>query len=458
MTRRYPAYGDSGVEWLGEVPAGWALCPLGRLTSKIGSGKTPNGGAETYLDEGVVFVRSQNVYDDGLRLDEVVCISKKTDEEMSNSRVHANDILLNITGASLGRTCVVPDGFPPANVNQHVCILRLKDLLSVPFVAMALKSPETKMQIASCLTGAARDGLNFEQVADIELILPSLPEQTAIAAFLDRETAKIDGLVAEQRRLIGLLGEKRQAVISLSVTKGLNPKAPLKPSGIDWLGDVPEAWEVCSLKHVTHEKCDGPFGSGLKSDHYTDEGTRVIRLQNIKAIEFNDGDAAFIDSDYASTELMRHEVRAGDLLIAGLGDDRNLVGRACVAPTGIEPAMVKADCFRFRLNPHSASAQFVAFQLNVSAHVDAGRMANGTTRSRIPLSQMAERSIALPPTEEQMAIASHVSGALRTFDTLTTTAESAIALLQERRAALISAAVTGKIDVRPLMAEGSQAA
>lgn len=181
--------------------------------------------------------------------------------------------------------------------------------------------------------------------------------------------------------MIDLLREKRQAVISHAVTKGLNPNAPLKPSGIDWLGDVPEGWEVVPLKRVTLERCDGPFGSGLKSEHYVDAGMRVVRLQNIKADGFSDDDAAFIDLDYASSELSRHEVLAGDVLIAGLGDERNLVGRACVAPVGIEPAMVKADCFRFRLDTCRAASDFVALQLNTSAAFDAGTKATGTKRA-----------------------------------------------------------------------------
>jgi type I restriction enzyme, S subunit len=122
---RYPKYKNSGVEWLGEVPVHWEVKPLGYVCVKIGSGKTPLGGAETYAAEGIVFIRSQNVYDEGLLLDDVVFIADETDEKLKASRVLEGDILLNITGASLGRTCLVPNGLPRANVNQHVCIIRL---------------------------------------------------------------------------------------------------------------------------------------------------------------------------------------------------------------------------------------------------------------------------------------------------------------------------------------------
>ena len=117
---------DSGVEWLGDVPEGWEVKPLKYLATHIGSGKTPSGGAEAYQDSGVIFLRSQNVYEEGLRLDDVAFISPEIDEEMKNSRVFKNDVLLNITGASIGRSCHVSQDIGPANVNQHVCIIRTK--------------------------------------------------------------------------------------------------------------------------------------------------------------------------------------------------------------------------------------------------------------------------------------------------------------------------------------------
>src|SRR5438552_2778431 len=159
-----------------------------------------------------------------------------------------------------------------------------------------------------------------------------------------------------------------------------------KRSGVEWIGKIPEHWRVLSLGRVTLDRCDGPFGSGLKSEHYTDSGVRVIRLQNIRADGFDDSDEAFINADYYRNELNGHDVVKGDVLIAGLGDDNNTVGRACVAPDGIEPAMVKADCFRFRLNLDQAIPEFVATQLTAGAAADAGMLSSGSTRSRIPLS------------------------------------------------------------------------
>jgi type I restriction enzyme S subunit len=199
---------------------------------------------------------------------------------------------------------------------------------------------------------------------------------------------------------------------------------------------------------VTLSKCDGPFGSGLKSEHYADEGVRVIRLQNIRSDGFFGNDAAFVPLDYYQGNLSGHDVLPGDVLIAGLGDDRNLVGRACVAPGGLGPAMVKADCFRFRLDPERALPEFVATQLSVGAVVDGPRLATGSTRSRIPLTVTASRFVALPHPEEQRDILDFVGQHRRVSNALIAEAQTAITLLQERRAALITAAVTGAVDVR----------
>jgi hypothetical protein len=196
------------------------------------------------------------------------------------------------------------------------------------------------------------------------------------------------------------------------------------------------------------DKCDGPFGSGLKSEHYRDEGIRVVRLQNIRATGFDNRDAAFLDEDYYRNVLGGgHDVLVGDLLIAGLGDDNNTVGRACVAPEDLGPTMVKADCFRFRVARDKIVPEFLAQQLCAGGRFDAGVLSSGSTRSRIPLSIMASRMIALPPLSEQLEIATWVRSADGTIGKLLVEAEAANDLLLERRSALISAAVTGKINV-----------
>ena len=211
---------DSGIEWLGEVPEHWIVKKLGYIATKIGSGKTPRGGSRVYLKEGILFLRSQNVHDTGLILKktETIYISEEMDSEMSATRVKPGDILLNITGASIGRTCIVPADFQPANVNQHVCIIRVpKDLQY--YLSYFLKSVFVKSQIDAFQSGASREGLNFEQISKIVLCFPSSSaEILKIVSRLQNDLRTIDQLLARTEPAINLLKERRTALISAAVT------------------------------------------------------------------------------------------------------------------------------------------------------------------------------------------------------------------------------------------------
>jgi type I restriction enzyme S subunit len=441
---RYPKYKDSGVEWLGQVPEHWRSGSIRWLARRYAGG-TPDKSNLSFWENGTVPWINSGAVNDRLISEPSAYITQEALDKSSARWTPAGALVMALAGQGKTKGMVAQLGIR-ATCNQSMAAIIPGDELNARFLFWWLES--NYENIRNLAGGDLRDGLNLELVGNIKCPLPSNPEQIRIAEFLDQETAKIDALVAEQERLIALLREKRQAVISHAVTKGLNSKAPMKPSGIEWLGDVPTHWEVKALGRITLARCDGPFGSGLKSEHYSESGVRIIRLQNIRANGFSDSDAAFIDKEYHDKEVKGHEVVAGDVLIAGLGDDNNLVGRACVAPFGIEPAMVKADCFRFRLDRERALPTFVARVLSVSATFDAGMLATGTTRSRIPLSITSRRRIPLPPLDEQTAIVAQLERELAKFDNLTSEAQHAIDLLQERRTALISAAVTGQIDVR----------
>jgi type I restriction enzyme S subunit len=209
---------DSGVEWIGEIPKGWKKKKIKHLTSKIGSGVTPKGGAEVYKTSGIPILRSQNIHFDGLHLSEVAFITREIHESMYRSQVKPNDILLNITGASLGRCCVVPDNFSEANVNQHVCILRTLTDLDSSYLNYCLSSNVGQTQIWMGENGTAREGLNFESLGNITLFTPSFYEQTKIVSDLDTKTQQIDQLISKEQRKIELLKEYRQSLISDAVT------------------------------------------------------------------------------------------------------------------------------------------------------------------------------------------------------------------------------------------------
>ncbi|WP_130974882.1 restriction endonuclease subunit S [Klebsiella pneumoniae] len=225
---------DSGVEWLGEVPEHWTVTRLGYHAIKIGSGKTPRGGSEIYLDEGVLFLRSQNIYDDGLRVEssECVFIDLKTHNEMKGTRVLEGDILLNITGASIGRSCIVPTPFVEANVNQHVCILRFTENIR-DFISYAMKSSSTKEQIEACQVGGNREGLNFEQASKINIYLPPEEEIGAVLGYLKIRLPQLDTLEKKAANIILLLQERRTALISAAVTGKIDVRDWVAPDTQD---------------------------------------------------------------------------------------------------------------------------------------------------------------------------------------------------------------------------------
>lgn len=420
--QRYPEYRDSGINWLPTVPSHWDVCALKRVAS-LKSG-------DSITSEQISEVGDYAVYGgNGLR--------GFTSSFTHNGRY----AIVGRQGALCGNVNYAQGRFW---ASEHALVATPIKPVETTYLGELLRA----MNLNQYSVSAAQPGLSAELISNIGVPYPPLNEQAAIATYLDRETAKIDALIAEQEKLIALLAEKRQATISHAVTRGLNPDAPMKDSGVPWLGEVPAHWAVKSLGRIAIDRCDGPFGSGIKSEHYTDEGALVIRLQNIRAGAFNVGEPVYLDENYFRRELQGHAVVADDLLVAGLGDDNNLLGRACVAPPDLGPALVKADCFRFRLDPDVALPAFVAMQLCAGAAFDAGVLATGTTRSRIPLGVMATRKLVLPPVAEQRLIANFVSMESRKLDALSSEAVRAIGLLKERRSALIAAAVTGQIDVR----------
>jgi len=209
---------ESGVEWLGEIPVDWKLTPFRFIAVKIGSGVTPKGGAEVYKEEGVTFIRSQNVHFDGLRLDDVAKIDLETHEKMSNSKVQFKDVLLNITGASIGRCCVVNID-EEMNVNQHVCIIRPKSSKVVSeYLNLVLQSDIGQTQVRMELTGGNRDGLTFEALKAFVLPLPALKLQDEIVNQVSIQINQLFELETKIISQIEKLKEFRQSIISEAVT------------------------------------------------------------------------------------------------------------------------------------------------------------------------------------------------------------------------------------------------
>ena len=208
---------DSGVEWIGEIPKGWDIIPLRYNTEKIGSGVTPRGGSEVYSETGIPFLRSQNIHFRGLVLEDVVYISQEIHEDMSGSKVQSGDVLINITGGSIGRCCYIEDS-TEYNLSQHVCIVRPQKHLETSYLYYFLCSEFGQFQVNLNITGSGREGLNFENLGNFSVPKVPLSEQNQISDYLDHETSKIDQMVDTETKRIELLKEYRQSLISNVVT------------------------------------------------------------------------------------------------------------------------------------------------------------------------------------------------------------------------------------------------
>lgn len=210
---------DSGIEWIGEIPVDWRLGKIKSCVTKVGSGKTPKGGGDVYSSEGVLFLRSQNVYDTGLVLDDPTYISEEIDEEMKNTRVMDKDVLLNITGGSIGRCCIYDKSYGKANVNQHVSIIRLKqDIMFPEYMHYYWLSSLGKMSVNLYQTGGNREGMSADAIKNSPIIYTSISTQKEIIAFLDSKCAEIDNIILEKEKLITNLEEYKKSLIYEYVT------------------------------------------------------------------------------------------------------------------------------------------------------------------------------------------------------------------------------------------------
>jgi type I restriction enzyme S subunit len=446
--KRYSAYKDSDVEWLGEIPEHWEVTKLGAKCSVKARLGWKGLKASEYVEEGYIFLSTPNIKEKKIDFDNVNYITADRYFESPEIMLEVDDVLIAKDGSTLGIVNVVRSLPAPTTVNSSIAVIRHKQSFDSVFLYYFLASDYTQNVIQSMKDGMGVPHLFQADLRKFTVLTPPISEQQAIASFLDRETAKIDALIAKKERLIELLQEKRTAIISHAVTKGLDPTVPLKDSGVEWLGEIPAHWKCHLFRRVIQSMCDGPFGSDMKSSHYANEGVRLIRLQNIGQGYFDNSDKAYIPEEHFLS-LPGHDAAPGDLLIAGLGDQNNAVGRACLVPDDVNRAMVKADCFRIRLNQQQLLHIFAMYLLCSSiARAGVKLQTRGATRDRINLSGTAQLHVVIPPLDEQKAIASYLDREIVKIDALIAKIREGIEKLKEYRTALISAAVTGKIDVR----------
>jgi type I restriction enzyme S subunit len=297
--------------------------------------------------------------------------------------------------------------------------------------------------IISRSTGVSYPAINASDLVALSLPVPPWKDQQTIATFLDHETAKIDTLIHEQKRLIELLKEKRQAVISHAVTKGLNPDVPMKDSGVEWLGEVPTHWIVSQLKFNTLEMQTGPFGSQLHAEDYVEGGIPLINPAHmIEGLIFPDPQVSVDEATWL--RLKRHSLAAGDIILARRGE----LGRCAIISEEQDGWLCGTGSLKAkltsRIDPEYAylliSSKGVVSELSLES--------KGSTMQNLNTETLGRVKLPIPPLWEQKKILNYIHEVSGQYASLISTAQSANKLISERRSALISAAVTGKIDIR----------
>lgn len=347
-------------------------------------------------------------------------------ETASAALVSQGDILMTAAGASIGKSTTFHDDYAACYAGFLVRV-RPKSQPIGRYLAYWMQSDHYWGQVRA---GAVKSTIeNFSASKYRALLVPAYAESAYdnIADYLDRETAQIDTLIAKQEQLIATLRERRDAAWAETFVQAQTQ------------------FGTTRLRRLVDSITDGPFGSSLTSKHYVDGGARVVRLGNIGVNEFRASDQAWVPLGYYEV-LKPHSVRAGDVVVAGLGDERMPLGRAAVVPE-IGPAIVKADCYRIR-PAHRVRPDYLAWALSSPPVREQFKlMARGSTRSRLNTTVVLEAHIPAPPLGAQDEIVSQSASALASIDTLIAKAERFIELSKERRAALITAAVTGQLEI-----------
>jgi type I restriction enzyme S subunit len=432
--------------WLGEVPEHWGIAPLKAVTShndEVLAEDTPPDYEIAYVDISGVETNA------GITTKETMPFAAAPSR--ARRRVRHGDVIVSTVRTYLRAIARIVHPEDNLIASTGFAVIRPRSTLSAEFVGYMLSANYFIEQVIARSTGVSYPAINASELVAIPALLPPLPEQSAIAAFLDRETAKIDALIAEQQRLIELLQEKRQTVISHAVTKGLNPDAPMKDSGIEWLGEVPEHWRVMRLAHCGRLQ-NGlsiggeAFGTGDPFVSYGD----VYNNANVPEVP-----SGLVQSTVADQE--KCGIEFGDVLFTRTSEAVDDIGIASTCLRTIPHATFAGFLIRFR--PHEGTldpsySTYLFRNQGVKEHF-AGTM-NIVTRASLSQGELKSLPICLPPLAEQRDIAEEIDTKTEQVRCLIDRTARAITLLQERRSALISAAVTGQIDVRGLT--GSEAA
>lgn len=426
--------GGPSLEWLQEVPKGWRV---GRLKHLAVESKHKCGLVDQpppMLSVSGYFGVIPKEYDDDNRIraaEDVVTYLRVCPEQLV-----ANTMWLNFRGLGVsGHHGIVSPAYRAYDLGAE---------LHPPFVHHLLRSEPYVGEYTRLAYGIRPNSLQVsrEDFAAIPVAVPPLTTQKAIADFLDRKTAAIDALIEKKQKLLDLLAEKRAALINQAVTKGLDPNVPMKDSGIPWIGEIPAHWEMKRLKFLVTEAVAGPYGASLTKAMYSNSGYRVYGQQQVIPDDFSLGDYYISPEKFA--EMQRYLVHPGDLLVSVMGT----IGRVAVVPDSAEPGIINPRLVRYRPDESQVTPRFM--QVAMLAECSQAYlllMAQGSTMDGLNMGTLAELALPLPPLEEQHEVLRALQRGSSGVDGGTVSLRLQLERLQEYRQALITAAVTGQLDI-----------
>ncbi|EPQ9344937.1 restriction endonuclease subunit S [Klebsiella pneumoniae] len=442
--KAYPEYKDSGVDFLGLVPNEWSIKSLKNIVM-IFNGSTPKSGVEEYWDGDVNWITPTDLSQkSGVYLtDSQRKITKKGLDSCGTSLVPENTVILS-TRAPIGSLAITGT---QSCTNQGCKSLVAKYKENSLFLYYYLSISTSPLKNLG--RGSTFLELSTEDLASFKVPMPNVGIGT-IVSFLEHETAKIDNLIEKQQQLIELLKEKRLAVISHAVTKGLNPDVSMKDSGVEWLGEVPEHWDIISISKLSRKITNGYVGP--TRDILVDQGIPYIQATHIKKGVINFDGSYFVNRSWSEA----HEksiLSKGDVLIVQTGAGTGDIGLVSDQESGFNChalIIVQPNC-------NLISGHFLSIVLQASyGQSTLYSIRTGGMHPHLNCGEVQFVKIPVPPRTEQDLISDFITSKLDIFEKLIDKQINAIALLQERRTALISAAVTGKIDVRDWVAPGTQ--
>ena len=436
LQERYEDVMVSGVAWAGKIPAHWDVQRLGRLFRE----SSQRASTQTELGYPILSVSIHDgISDKEMDEDELDRKVARSEDRSLYKVVEHNDLAYNMMRAWQG-------GFGAAQVNGLISpayvVCKPRTRYPSKFFELLLRTPTAVTELKRFSRGITdfRLRLYWDDFKKIEVPVPPKDEQEQILKFLDYETAKIDALIAMQQQLIALLGEKRQAVISHAVTKGLNPDAPMRDSGVEWLGEVPAHWDFTPLGYLTHEVTVGIVVTPAK--YYVDKGVPCLRSLNVRRGFLRKKEFVYISSS-SNNLLEKSKVYTGDVVVVRTGQP----GTAAVISEDLNGCNC-IDLIIIRRSPRLLP-ELLVYQLNSDGVIlQIGAGSDGAIQQHFNVGVAKKLQLLRPPLKEQEDLVRYLDDRTQKYDLLINKALEASSLLKERRTALISAAVTGNIDVR----------